>query len=181
MKVKSFSCGKEEGRMMEIGIEEKLIERAKQGDKDAFTKLYASVYKDLYRFALCILRNKEEAEDAVSESVILAYENIHKLRKNNAFRSWIFRIVFNHCNKIMKNRVISSEGKEEEWVEFDMTGNLLLWEVFRELKDTERKILSLSIFGGYNSKEIAKEMHMTPGNVRSIKSRTLEYLRVQLS
>lgn len=162
-------------------VEEVLVERAKKGDKDAFTQLYAKVYKDLYCFALYTLKNKEEAEDAVSAGVISAYENISKLRKNTAFRSWMFRIVLNQCNRIIRKRVYSSDEEEEQGIETDMAENAALWEAFSKLKETERKVLSLSILGGYNSKEIAKMMNMSPGNVRSVKSRTLEHLRVQLS
>ena len=38
-----------------------------------FTELYSTVYKDLYRFALYMMRNEYDAEDAVSEAVISAY------------------------------------------------------------------------------------------------------------
>ena len=56
-------------------------------DVAAFKELYKVIYVDLYRFALCMLHHQQDAEDAVSEAVILAYENVHKLRKEEAFRS----------------------------------------------------------------------------------------------
>ena len=59
--------------------EKNLVGLARNGDRQAFAKLYETVYQDLYRFALFTMINKEEAEDAVSESVIAAYESIHKL------------------------------------------------------------------------------------------------------
>ena len=57
-------------------------------DAIAFKELYKTVYQDLYRFALCMMHHPQDAEDAVSEAVLSAYENIHKLRKESAFRSW---------------------------------------------------------------------------------------------
>ena len=45
-----------------------------------FSEMYETVYRDLYRYALCLMKNPQEAEDAVSEAVIAAYENIHKLK-----------------------------------------------------------------------------------------------------
>ena len=50
-------------------------------DAIAFKELYKTVYQDLYRFALCMMHHPQDAEDAVSEAVLSAYENIHKLRK----------------------------------------------------------------------------------------------------
>ena len=46
-----------------------------------FSEMYETVYRDLYRYALCLMKNPQEAEDAVSEAVIAAYENIHKFKK----------------------------------------------------------------------------------------------------
>jgi len=61
-------------------------------DAIAFKELYKTVYQDLYRFALCMMHHPQDAEDAVSEAVLSAYENIHKLRKKHSvpgsFRFW---------------------------------------------------------------------------------------------
>ena len=49
-----------------------------------FSEMYETVYRDLYHYALCLMKNPQEAEDAVSEAVVAAYENIHKLKKEEA-------------------------------------------------------------------------------------------------
>ena len=72
-------------------------------DAIAFKELYKTVYQDLYRFALCMMHHPQDAEDAVSEAVLSAYENIHKLRKEEAFRSWIFQILANVCRRKLKS------------------------------------------------------------------------------
>ena len=46
--------------------------------------MYETVYRDLYHYALCLMKNPQEAEDAVSEAVVAAYENIHKLKKRRS-------------------------------------------------------------------------------------------------
>lgn len=74
-----------------------LVCKARKGDVKAFSELYAGIYKDLYKFARYTLQNDQEAEDAVSETVIAAYENIGKLRKEEAFRGRIFKILRNQC------------------------------------------------------------------------------------
>ena len=43
-------------------------------DAKAFSKLYEQVYQDLYRYALCLMRDPHEAEDAVSAAVLSAYD-----------------------------------------------------------------------------------------------------------
>ena len=55
-------------------------------DAIAFKELYKTVYQDLYRFALCMMHHPQDAEDAVSEAVLSAYENIHSVP--GSFRFW---------------------------------------------------------------------------------------------
>ena len=91
-------------------------------DAKAFSKLYEQVYQDLYRYALCLMRDPHEAEDAVSAAVLSAYEHIHKLRKEEAFKSWIFTILSNICKKRLKQ--VAKEGiqkifsRKDRWKEF---------------------------------------------------------------
>ena len=56
-----------------------LIRKAQRGDVKAFSELYARIYRELYRFALYTMKHPQDAEDAVSETVIAAYENIPEL------------------------------------------------------------------------------------------------------
>ncbi len=83
--------------------EPELIRRAKRGDIKAFSQLYARIYKDLYKFALYMTRHAQDAEDAVSETVLSAYENISGLRKEDSFRSWMFTILNNCCKRMLRS------------------------------------------------------------------------------
>ena len=66
-----------------------LVKRAKRGDTAAFAELYGTIYKRLYQFALYTLGNTQDAEDVVSAAVMEAFENIGKLRKEDAFPAWM--------------------------------------------------------------------------------------------
>ena len=79
----------------ESSSELQLIRKAKRGDVKAFSELYARIYQELYKFALYTMKHRQDAEDVVSETVIIAYENIKKLKKEESFRSWIFTILMN--------------------------------------------------------------------------------------
>lgn len=161
-----------------MDINRQWIREARQGDADAFARLYESVYRDLYRFALYTLRNQADAEDAVGEAVADAYASISKLRNEDAFRSWIFRILINKC----KNRMREYVGKNIELNEEtggitdgeDLVDHIHLRQVFRQLKDGDRLIISLHVFGGYTNQEIARMLHMNPNTVRTRESRALK-------
>ena len=69
-----------------MDIQRQLIKKAKLGDTKAFSQLYAEIYKDLYRFALYMTKHTQDAEDAVSEAVISAYENISGTKERKFFQ-----------------------------------------------------------------------------------------------
>ena len=157
---------------------QKLVKSAKSGDVHAFARLYETVYKDLYRFALYTLRNEADAEDVVSEAVTDAFASIHKLRRDDAFRAWIFRILTNKCKNKLKEYVYKTVDLEEVenlvFEEQEMEEGLHIREVFSRLSDEERLIISMHVFGGYTSKEIAAILHMNANTVRTKESRGLK-------
>lgn len=156
--------------------EAQLVKLAKKQDAKAFSKLYETVYIDLYRFALYTMRHRQDAEDAVSEAVVLAYEHMHKLRKDEAFRSWIFQILANVCKKKLKenSRKVQLLKEEEPAAEVDYGMAHDVRNAFFILSEEEQLIIALSVFGGYNSKEIEGMLHINANTVRSKRSRALE-------
>ena len=166
----------------EFNSELKLIHKAKRGDIKAFSELYAQLYQELYKFALYTMKHRQDAEDVVSETVIAAYENIKKLKKEESFRSWIFTILMNQCKKHFKQNSETEELKDEITAEeVSQEENYDLLQAFQTLDDEERMILSCSILEGYSSEEIGYMLAMNPATVRSKKSRALEKLRKNLA
>ena len=155
-----------------------LVTQAKQGDAHAFALLYEKYYKDLYRFALCYLKNTAQAEDAVSQAVLKAYEKLPNLRQDSAFKSWIFQITANECRLLLRqnNEVALPENYEQPVTE-EGYADPELTDLLKVLSDDERMVITLSVFSGYRSTEISKMLTMRPGTVRSLKSRALEKLR----
>lgn len=149
-------------------------------DVDTFARMYEAIYKDLYRFALCMMRNTQDAEDAVSEAVLAAYENIRKLRDEKAFKSWIFTILTNTCRKKLKLLNTKTRFEQEEGAarqpgqcpDYDLA--LDVRKAFFILSEEEQIIIGLSVFGGYNSKEIGGALRLNANTVRSKRSRALE-------
>ena len=118
------------------------------------------------------MRDPHEAEDAVSAAVLSAYEHIHKLRKEEAFKSWIFTILSNICKKRLKQ--VAKEGIQQT-EDFFPEGQV---EGIHE--EDVGLIVGLSVFGGYNSTEIGKILSLKPGTVRVKRSRALEKMQCVL-
>lgn len=160
------------------------IKKARQGNAAAFAELYQAIYPDLYRFALYTLKNPTDAEDAVSDTVTDAFAGISKLRSEEAFRGWIFKILANKCNRRLREHYKSplklEENLTEQTTEDDMEENLWIRSHFYSLDDDARLIISMHIFAGYSSREISRILHMNENTVRSKETRALKKLASQM-
>ena len=72
-----------------------LIDQAKGRDPDAFAELMQLYMQDMYRVALAILMNDEDAADAIQDTILACWEKIHTLRKREFFKTWLTRILIN--------------------------------------------------------------------------------------
>ena len=167
---------------MEVNIIE--VKKAKRGDAAAFAGLYQQVYADLYRFALYTLKNKTDAEDAVSETVVDAFASIGRLRQAEAFKGWIFRILYNKCKDKLREYTKKELELPEDYREVPATEKIddgaVVRALFFELGEEERLIISMHLFAGYTSKEIAKLLGINENTVRSKESRALKKLAKKL-
>ena len=125
-----------------------------------------------------------KAARLLREAVVAAYENIHKLKKEEAFRSWIFTILTNKCKKRLKKALKEEPGREEELPEqpvvpdYDLAMDVR--KAFFVLSEEEQILVGLSVFGGYCSQEIGEMMRLNPNTVRSKRSRALKKMECVL-
>lgn len=155
---------------------------AAKGDTEAFSKLYEMVYKDLYHVALYCLRNTHDACDAVSDTVIDAFSSIGKLKSPEAFKNWIFKILYSKIKRKQKEYINCNNASEEEVCEskdFNFE-SAELKEALDTLDNESRIILSLSVIEGYTSKEIAEICGIRASTVRSRLTRIKQKLRAEL-
>lgn len=145
---------------------------------EQFIELYEPVYKDLYRLAYYYLGNAEDAEDVVSETVLRAYEKFASLRKKEAFKSWIFKILVNQCKTQLRKKSVAGtvELVEEPVFEPKLEDTMVAEDMLAVLSEEERQIVALAVFGGYKGEEIARILHMKHSTVRSKYRRALKKL-----
>ena len=146
-----------------------LVLRAKDGDVHAFAGLYAQIYKDLYRFAVCTLQNLHDAEDAVSETVLDAFAQIGSLLSVK-------------CRKKIQDYGKAGLELTEDltWPEADLSEQLDVQEAFQRLSKEERMMLALKLFAGYSSNEIGALLQLPPGTIRSRQHRALKKMKAVL-
>jgi RNA polymerase sigma-70 factor (ECF subfamily) len=74
-----------------------LVRRVLDGDTAAFTMLVDRHAAACTRFAMRMLGNREDAEDAVQDSFLRAYRSLARYEERQAFRTWLFQILVNRC------------------------------------------------------------------------------------
>lgn len=157
-----------------------LVLKAKNGDIDAFCSLYSEIKMKLYHYAYYKLGNSHDAEDAVSDCVVSAFEQISNLRKPEYFNSWIFKILSNKCSYYIKHQIFQRENEnldDMKTLQVEDEYHSEVYEALEKLNSGERELVLLSVVAGFNSKEIANVMGITPGGVRSKLSRSLKKMR----
>ncbi len=161
------------------------IAKARDGDREAFGRLYDAVARDLYRAALYTLGNPQDAEDAVAETFLEAWKGIHALREEGSFRQWIMRILSVRCKRRIGGYVkekgnVDIEDYIEEGVPDDSAPRAEVREAMSRLAPEERQIVVLSVLEGYAMREIGEMLSMPQGTVSSKLHRTLKKLRRML-
>ena len=136
-------------------------------DKDAFCQLIRLYTPNMYKVAKAILKNDEDAADAIQETVLTCWEKINTLQKDNYFKTWLIRILINHCNTIyrQKSRIISdAEMTEPSYTETNYSS--VEWQEFLTCLDEKYRILILLYYvEGFKIREIAEILQLNEKTV----------------
>jgi len=143
------------------------------GEEEFLTLLHAEEGK-LYRIALAILCNEQDAWDALQQATERAWYGRGALRGGaGAFPAWIKKILVNQSLNILrsKKRITPIDPQEmRDLLDFpgeDMTDMGLVWELVWKLGEEHRKVVILRYLGGLSLKEIASELGISLGTVKS--------------
>ena len=80
------------------------VQRVLDGDVDAFTRLVDRYYERCARYAVRMLGNRDDAEDALQATFLRAYRSLGKYQERDKFSAWLYRILTNQCRSIAARR-----------------------------------------------------------------------------
>ncbi len=80
------------------------LEKALQGDSQAFTWLVETYQRPVYNLCYRMLGNAEDAEDAAQETFLRAYKNLRRYDANRSFSTWLLSIAAHYCIDQMRRR-----------------------------------------------------------------------------
>ena len=154
-----------------------LVKCAKCNDPDAFTELMQSQMQNMYKTANAILKNDEDAADAIQETIIACWQKLNDLKNDIYFRTWMTRILINKCYEIIKKneKVTYMEEIPEVVTESDFS-NVEWKEAMSVLDEKYRLVIVLYYAQGFSTKEIAGMLKITASTVRTRLSRGREQL-----
>lgn len=146
-----------------------LIAKAKMRDADAFTRLMQSQMQNMYKTARAILCHDEDAADAISETILTCWEKIGQLRQDHYFRTWMTRILVNHCNDILRKRKNICLMEELPEVSYsDSAYENMEWEeALRMLDEKYRLVFFLYYVEGFKTGEISAILEIAESSVRT--------------
>ncbi|HEY3975287.1 MAG TPA: sigma-70 family RNA polymerase sigma factor [Candidatus Sulfotelmatobacter sp.] len=88
-----------------------LVHATKKGSVEAFDKIVRRYDRRMLRIARSVTHNREEAEDAVQEAFLKAYQKLDQFREDAKFSTWMIRIVLNEAlMKLRKQRSFREES-----------------------------------------------------------------------
>ncbi len=101
-----------------------LVAEAKEGNAEAFTVLVNQYERNIFRLALNITSNKEDAEDVLQESFLKAYTNLGRFQGNSRFYTWLVRIAVNESLMKLRKRRSDRQVSLDEKLETEDDGLL---------------------------------------------------------
>lgn len=148
---------------------DKLIKRALRRDADAFTELMQAQMQSMYKTARAMLRDDEDAADAISDTILVCWEKLKQLKKEEFFKTWMTRILINKCNDYLRQRkkVYPVEEVEATPVSPEAYENIEWMEMINCLDEKYRLIMVLYYVNGFNTTEISAILHMSDSTVRT--------------
>nr|WP_280521402.1 sigma-70 family RNA polymerase sigma factor [Paenibacillus mangrovi] len=150
-----------------------IIHRAKHGDREAFADLVRRYKGLVFRYAMGMLNDRMDAEDASQEAFVKAFFSLSNLDNEYAFSSWLFRIVSNLCKdrlkKITKERMLVREVNETivDTNFSDPLERLSIEEGISRLSVEHREVILLHDIEGFRYEEIADMIEVPLGTIKS--------------
>ena len=164
-----------------------LIDKVKNGDKEAFSELVRRYQDKIFNAAYRLSGNWHNASDVVQKTFILAYQNIVGFKGESTFSTWLFRIAFNQGisfkreqashrvisfysdndgNSMDINEPASSDNSPTESMEMNEKQKIIRNGI-SELNEDDRKVIILKDIEGNSYKEIAEILGINVVTVRT--------------
>jgi RNA polymerase sigma-70 factor (ECF subfamily) len=164
--------------------ERSLVQRAQQGDQEAFAMLFQLHKKRVYSVCLQMTKDVADAEDLTQEAFLQVFRNVNSFRGDSAFSTWLYRIAVNTVLMKLRRRKappllsldepVSPESpslkRDVGKADPSLSGavdRIALRRAIEELPEGCRQIFDLHEVQGFQHHEIARQLQCSIGNSKS--------------
>ncbi len=156
-----------------------LVLRAQGGDIEAFSSLVECHWTRLVRFARSVV-GSNDAEDAVQDALVKAWEKLSGLRNPDAFSGWLLRIVSRKCIRRVRKTpsliALADAQEPRDRVSGDSIEVVEVERVLSLLPARQRAVMHFTVIEGMSDSEIGDALRITAASVRSHRRRARESL-----
>lgn len=157
-------------------------------NKEELENELKELYNLLYKVAFSRLKNEEDTEDVIAETVYIVFKEIDKLKDRNKFRPWVLAILINECNRFYKqsekDKILLDKAKcnievfDHSIEDVESINNFEI--LIKDLKVDEKEIFRLYYYDNYTLSEISKIIDESNNTVKSKLRRGREKIKVLL-
>lgn len=152
-----------------------LIARAKAGDLDSFEEIMVLHQQRVFRTALRILGNQEDAQDAAQEVFLRLYKYLNKFDETRELAPWLYRMTVNACRDLMRKRTHTEDLPETLAAPVSDAGSSIdltterrwMAAALKALPEKERAAVVLRDIEGLTTSQVAEILGSTEQTVRS--------------
>ncbi|MEA2006224.1 MAG: RNA polymerase sigma factor [Acidobacteriota bacterium] len=172
-----------------------LVEKIKEGDREAFMAVTHLYQKKVYMLAYSYFQNTEDAMDIVQETFLRLYQKVNLFKKEKNFQNWLLQIAKNLC--IDHYRKNYKRNKEWGWKEDIDEAHLIDYKeldchrskdlkliisiCLKKLPERQRMVFLMKHYNNLHYREIAQIMKIALGTVKSLHFKAAQNLRVLMS
>ena len=152
-------------------------------DKNIFPRLIKAYEKDLYKVAIAMTKNEEDALDCIQEAILQSYISIKDLRQEEYFKTWLIKILINKCNALLKKnkKIMNLDMEITEDLKIEESYKLDLKESINNLDSDLKIIVILYYYEDMSIKDISESLNIPQGTIKSRLSRARKRLKEILS
>jgi RNA polymerase sigma-70 factor, ECF subfamily len=170
-------------------MQPELVDRARSGDREAFSQLASTSFDQLFRTARLILRDEDRAADAVQDALLSAWLHIRSVREPDRFEAWLRRLLVHACyrearragrRRVMEIRITPVDAPVTEDVQHATAMRDQLERGFRRLSVDQRAVLVVHHYLGLPDLEASVVLDVPLGTYKSRLNRASTALRAAL-
>ncbi len=194
--------GKEKQTSREDLSDQELVELYRQGDKSIIDQLLVRYHSRVFRLALSILHNSQDAEEVIQEVFLKVFQKLDSFKGESSFSSWLYRVAINTTFmklrekrgaetlplEEMERKIDEETGKGgvSDWARrpddelLSEEATQIITEAMEKLPDEFKMVVILRDLDGLSTEEVGKLLGLSPAAVKSRLHRARLFLRRRL-